>query len=348
MIFPNCSIFRIQIQHSMVNPSRLERRQFIKTTGAGMAALAFGGSSFLFACGGGKGSGETVATDTTAVKAPEYTGELKISLAQWSHNKEFFSGVLNPMDFARIANGYGIKAIEYVNQFYKDKAKDKATLDELNRRAADLGIAQLLIMIDGEGDLATPDQAARIQAVENHYKWVEAAKYLGCHSIRVNVFGTGTADEMQAAAVDGLSRLSDFAKDHAINVIVENHGGYSSHGQWLSGVMKQVNKPNCGTLPDFGNWCLKREGGAQWDAPCIEEYDKYLGLEELMPYAKAVSAKSYAFDQFGTETTIIYERMIEIVKKHNYSGYIGIEYEGEKLSAEEGILATKKLIERYI
>ncbi len=333
----------------MVNLSRLERRNFIQKTGLGVALLTLGGSSVLSSCAGGnKGEGETTETDTTAMEAKPYSGELKISLAQWSHNKEFFAGTLKPIDFAKIANGYGIKAIEYVNQFYKDQAQDKALLDELNKRAADLGITQLLIMIDGEGELATPDQVARVKAVENHYKWVEAAKHLGCHSIRVNVFGNGSSEVVQTAAVDGLGRLSDFAKDHNINIIVENHGGFSSHGQWLAGVMKQVNKPNCGTLPDFGNFCLKREGGAQWDAACIEEYDKYLGVEELMPYAKAVSAKSHDFDQFGTETGINYERMIEIVKKYNYSGYIGIEYEGEKLSAEEGILATKKLLERYI
>ncbi|HLF63829.1 MAG TPA: sugar phosphate isomerase/epimerase family protein [Saprospiraceae bacterium] len=333
----------------MVNQSRLERRNFIQKTGLGVALLTLGGPAALYSCKGGKeGDGDTTETDSIAVENKPYTGELKISLAQWSHNKEFFAGSLKAIDFAKIANGYGIKAIEYVNQFYKDKAKDKTLLDELNKRAADLGVKQLLIMIDGEGELATPDNTARTQAVENHYKWVEAAKHLGCHSIRVNVFGKGTADEVQAAAVNGLGRLADFAKDYNVNVIVENHGGFSSHGQWLAGIMKQVNKPNCGTLPDFGNFCLKREGGGEWEGACIEEYDKYLGVEELMPYAKAVSAKSHDFDQFGSEKTIDYKRMIDIVKKANYSGYIGIEYEGEVLSAEEGILATKALLEKYI
>jgi sugar phosphate isomerase/epimerase len=275
---------------------------------------------------------------------PTYNGELKISLAQWSHHKEFSSGVLDPLNFALVARGYGIHAIEYVNQFYKGKAQDKATLNELNLRAEDNGIKQLLIMVDGEGELAASNQAVRIKAVENHYKWVEAAAQLGCHSIRVNVFGDGGADVMQLSAVDGLGRLAEFATDFNINIIVENHGGLSSNGGWLAGVMRQVNKENVGTLPDFGNFCLKRDDGAN----CVDEYDKYLGVEQLMPYAKAVSAKSYDFDQFGTEKTINYERMIEIVKGANYSGYIGIEYEGERLPPEEGIPATKKLLERYI
>ena len=333
----------------MVNTSHLERRKFIRNTGLGVAVLALGGAGTLSSCGtGGKSDGETTEADTTATQAQPYTGELKISLAQWSHHKEFFAGTLKHLDFASIANGYGIKGIEYVNQFFKDKAQDKAYLDEMNKRANDLGIRQLLIMIDDEGELASPDATKRAEAVEKHHKWVEAAKHLGCHSIRVNVFGEGTADEVQTAAVDGLGRLAEFAQGFGLNVIVENHGGYSSHGQWLAGIMKQVNKPNCGTLPDFGNFCLKREGGAQWDGACIEEYDKYLGVEEMMPFAKAVSAKTHDFDQFGSEKDIDYKRMIDIVKKFNYSGFIGIEYEGERLSAEEGILATKALLERYI
>lgn len=332
----------------MVDLSRIQRRTFIRKTGLGLFVVGASGVSLLSACKGkSEKAEETESTGDAPQKDSVYTGELKISLAQWSHHREFQSGVLDPMNFAVIARGYGIEAIEYVNSFYKDKATDKATLDELNKKANDNGVKQLLIMVDGEGELAAPDQSARVLAVENHYKWVEAARHLGCHSIRVNVFGTGNTEEVQAAAVDGLSRLAEFAKDFDVNVLVENHGGYSSHGGWLAGVMRQVNMENVGTLPDFGNFCLKREDGAQWDTPCIDEYDKYLGVEQLMPWAKAVSAKSYAFDQFGTEKTINYERMIEIVKGANYSGYIGIEFEGD-LPAEEGILATKKLLERYI
>lgn len=329
----------------MVDLSRMRRRTFIRKTSVGLAVVGTAGVTMLGACKGKADEADTAEENEDS--APVYTGELKISLAQWSHNKEFYSGALDPLNFAVVARGYSIDAIEYVNGFYKDKATDMATLNELNKRASDNGVKQLLIMIDGEGELATTDQAARIQAVENHYKWVEAAKFLGCHSIRVNVFGSGSAEDVQAAAVDGLGRLAEFATDHDIDILVENHGGYSSHGGWLAGVMRQVNKPNVGTLPDFGNFCLRREGGAQWSALCVDEYDRYQGVEQLMPWAKAVSAKSYSFDQFGTEKTINYERMIEIVKAADYSGYIGIEYEGDR-PAEEGILATKKLLERYI
>jgi sugar phosphate isomerase/epimerase len=207
----------------------------------------------------------------------------------------------------------------------------------MNARCSDLNVDQVLIMIDGEGNLAVNNEQSRIEAIENHYKWVEAAEYLGCHSIRVNAYGDGTREEQKKAAVDSLGRLAEFAKDYGINVIVENHGGYSSDGQWLADVMKQVGMGNCGTLPDFGNFCLKSD-----DNGCVKEYDRYKGVREMMPYAKGVSAKSYAFNKAGQETTIDYSKMLQIVHEAGYSGYIGIEYEGK--NEFQGIKATKDLL----
>lgn len=264
----------------------------------------------------------------------------KISLAEWSLHRTLQKGMLDNKDFAKTAKEkFGIEAIEYVNQFFKDKAKDTVYISELKKRAEDLGVKTLLIMCDGEGALGDPDEKKRTTAVENHYKWVEAAKELGCHSIRVNAqSGNNLAfEEQQKLAADGLRRLSEFAAPHGLNVIVENHGGLSSNGQWLAGVMKVVDKKNCGTLPDFGNFNL---GGNK-------EYDRYLGVDELMPFAKAVSAKSYDFDAEGNDTKTDYFKIMEIVvKKHGYHGYCGIEYEGGNLSEDDGIKATKKLLER--
>jgi L-ribulose-5-phosphate 3-epimerase len=261
----------------------------------------------------------------------------KISLAQWSLNKAIFGGKLDNRDFAKTAKeDYGIDAIEYVNQFWKDKAKDSAYVAELKKRADDLGVKTLLIMCDGEGDLGNSDEKKRTTAVENHYKWVEAAKELGCHSIRVNAASDRklSFEEQQKLAADGLRRLSEFAAPHGLNVIVENHGGLSSNGAWLAGVMKLVDRKNCGTLPDFGNFKISDD----------EEYDRYKGVDELMPFAKAVSAKSHDFAD-GKETRTDYFKMMDIVvNKHNYHGYCGIEYEGGQLSEPEGILATKKLL----
>lgn len=264
----------------------------------------------------------------------------RISLAQWSLHRTLRAGRLDNRDFARTAKEeYGIDAIEYVNQFWKDKATDKAYVAELKQRADDLGVRTLLIMCDGEGALGDSDEARRTRAVENHYRWVEAAKALGCHSIRVNAQSNTRLpeEEQQKLVVDGLRRLCEFAAPFQINVIVENHGGLSSNGRWLAGVMRMVNLPNCGTLPDFGNFRLG-DG---------KEYDRYQGVDELMPFAKAVSAKSHDFDEEGNEIHTDYFRMMEIVvRKHGYHGYCGIEYEGNRLSEPEGIRATKRLLER--
>ncbi len=269
-----------------------------------------------------------------------------ISLAQWSLHRALFDGDLDHMDFPATAkNEFGITGVEYVNQFFADKAEDTDYLDEMNSRCNDLGVDQVLIMIDGEGSLAVTDDAERNKSVENHYKWVEAAEYLGCHSIRVNTFGDGTPEEQKKAAVDALGKLATFAKDYDVSVIVENHGGYSSNGQWLTDVMEQVGMDNCGTLPDFGNFCIKRDSGNAWEGECVEEYDRYKGTKEMMPYAHGVSAKTYAFDEQGLETTINFNKMLSIIKESGFDGYIGIEYEGSELSEAEGIKATKNLLE---
>ena len=290
----------------------------------------------------------TSAGMITAVALPRLSGAadkskeppFKISLAQWSLHKTIFGGKLDNRDFAKTAKqDYGIEAIEYVNQFWKDKAKDNAYIAELKKRADDLSVKTLLIMCDGEGNLGDSDDKKRTTAVENHYKWVEAAKELGGHSIRVNAASDRklSFQEQQKLAADGLRKLSEFAAPMGLNVIVENHGGLSSNGEWLAGVMKLVDRKNCGTLPDFGNFNLG-DG---------KEYDRYQGVDELMPFAKAVSAKSHDFDAAGNETHTDYFKMLDIVvEKHNYHGYCGIEYEGSKLGEPEGILATKKLLQR--
>ena len=257
----------------------------------------------------------------------------KISLAEWSYNRAIFGKKMDHLDFPKVAKqDHGIEAIELVNQFFMKKAKDQKYLAEFKKRADDLGVKILLIMCDDEGQLGDPDEKKRLKAVENHYKWAEAAKFFSCHSIRVNAYSSGTPDEQRERVVDGLHRLAEFGSKLGLNVIVENHGGITSHGDWLASVMKKVDLPNCGTLPDFGNF---------------QDYDRYKAVAEMMPFAKAVSAKSHDFDGQGNETQTDYFKMMDIVvNKHGYHGYCGIEYEGNKLSEAEGIRATKKLLER--
>jgi sugar phosphate isomerase/epimerase len=330
----------------MKNERRLFLRQMMGYTGTALIL-----PTFLSACGNStQTNNEENQKDTTTNQTTTETANkplfFKISLAEWSLHKMLFDKKLDNLDFpAKAKNDFGIDAVEYVNQFFKDKAKDTAYLTELKKRTDDLGVTNVLIMIDGEGFLGSTDAKERMKAVENHYQWVEAAKFLGCHSIRVNAYGKGTAEEVSKAAIDGLGKLSEFAEKVGINVIVENHGSYSSDGTWLANVMKSVGKPNCGTLPDFGNFCMKYKND-DWKQGCENMYDRYKGVEEMMPFAKGVSAKSNVFDAEGNEANMDYRRLLQIVKNAGYTGYIGIEYEGSELSEEEGVRATKKLLEK--
>lgn len=261
----------------------------------------------------------------------------RISLAQWSLHRTLFAKEFDNLDFPRVAREtYGIDAVEYVNQFFIDKAGDAAYIAELNKRCADAGVKSLLIMCDGIGALGDPDEARRAAAVEGHKPWVLAAKELGCHSIRVNAASSGEREEQSRLAADGLRRLTEFADGHGLNVVVENHGGWSSDGAWLAATIARVDHPRCGTLPDFGNFQIRQ---GEW-------YDRYKGVAELMPHAKAVSAKSHDFNEAGDETGTDYRRMMKIVLDAGYRGHVGIEYEGSRLPESEGIKRTKALLER--
>lgn len=264
----------------------------------------------------------------------------EISIAEWSWHRRLSGNQGKKFDnlgFPAEAAKFGFPAVEYVNSFFFDKAKDFGYLGELKRRATDANVSSLLIMCDRVGSLGHADAEARTKAIEGHYPWVEAAKFLGCHSIRVNAHSTDSDfHESQKLAADGLRRLAEFGAQHDIHVIVENHGGLSSNGAWLAGVMKLAGHAHCGTLPDFGNFRVSRN----------EMYDRYKGVRELMPFAKAVSAKSHDFDENGNEKNTDYRRMLKIVVEAGYRGFIGVEYEGGRLSEDEGILATKRLLEK--
>lgn len=279
----------------------------------------------------------------SAVSAPTLAAtrwrnrSFQISLAQWSLHRAHFGGSMTTLDFARVARTeFDIGAIEFVNSFFKDKARDAEYLASLNQKAKDHDVKHLLIMIDGEGALGDADATRRTESIDKHKPWIDAAHTLGCHSIRVNAQSSGSYDEQIALAADGLTRLTEYAGSAGLNVIVENHGGLSSNGAWLAAVMKKVNMDRCGTLPDFGNFNISAS----------EQYDRYTGVRELMPFAKAVSAKSHDFDEKGNEKHTDYRKMMRIVLDAGYTGYVGIEYEGSSLDEYAGIRATKRLLER--
>ncbi len=292
----------------------------------------------------------TLMPKTSFADPFENQGEspLKISLAQWSLHRALEKGQIKAVDFAKIAKrDYDISAIEYVNQFYTDHATDEKFWGGLKVRAEDEDVQSLLIMVDNEGELGNPNDSKRKTAVENHFKWIDAAKILGCHSIRVNAFGKGTKRELHAALVDGLGKLAEYGQKHNINVLVENHGLHTSDGKFVVSVLQQVNNPFLGTLPDFGNWCLTAEWGSTEPAKdCEKFYPHEEGVTDFLPYAKGVSAKTYNFDGNGNETYLDYPKLLKLVKDSGFDGYIGIEYEGTKMSEPDGIRASKAMLQK--
>ncbi len=307
----------------------MNRRRFVTITAQTSLALSLLGFE---ACKDGNKKSKVEKNDTSLF--------FKISLAQWSLHRTLFDKKMDHLDFATKSRGFGCEGLEYVSGFFKDKAQDISYLSEMKSRANAEGQQNILIMIDGEGNLADADITKRIKAIENHHKWVEAAEFLGCHAIRVNLAGGANKEDAIKASVDSLSQLSEFAKGSNINILVENHGGFSSNGEWMSQVFSQLKNENCGTLPDFGNFCIKKDE----EQNCLEAYDKYKGMQELLPFAKAVSAKSYDFDAEGNETTIDYHRMMKMVKDIGYNGFVGVEFEGNNLSEDKGIELTRDLL----
>lgn len=309
------------------------RRKFIKKTVLGALATTITPNAL---------------TATGILREKPYMSKPKISLAQWSLHRALEKSEIQAVDFAAIAkNTYGINAVEYVNQFYVEMATSAKFWAQMKERADGEGVQSLLIMVDNEGDLGNTSKIARNTAVRNHYKWVHAAKILGCHSIRVNAFGKGSLEDLESALVDGLGQLTEYGAMEKINVLIENHGLHTSNASFMAGIIKQVNNPFLGTLPDFGNWCLSAEWGST-DASknCTDIYTPSDAISEFLPYAKGVSAKTYDFDSDGNQAIIDYPKLIQLVKDSGFKGHIGIEYEGENLSEHKGIQATKALIEK--
>jgi len=324
--------------------TKINRRIFIKNAAIGAAGVGL------------------AASFPQLLLAGEKELFFKLAISQFSFASQFWTKKLDPLDFAAKSKELGIPGLDYCSMFFADKAKDQTYLAELKKRAADNGSYNLRIMIDGEGVLGHLDEPTRLKAIENHYKWMDAAATLGCPMIRVNVEGDGDKDAVAKAAVDSLGRLIEYGRKQNVDVIVENHIGISCNAGWLAGVMKQVNSPHCGTLADFGNFCINRTKPETNDiagymkTKCLEEYDRYKGITELMPFAKGVHAKAHLFDTAGNDTETDFYKMFKIIKDSGFKGWVSIEYEGglfkmykpdsPYLGDYEGVAATKKLVEK--
>jgi sugar phosphate isomerase/epimerase len=303
---------------SAVLPSR---RSFLRAT-----------SSLIAALGALPGGSVPVARAQDAGGSKPF----KLSLSQRSLHEEFAAGRLDPLDFPRVASGLGVDAVDLVSEFYDKKLKDRAHLSELKRRAAGEGVWSALILVEGEGELGAPDEKGRRRAVDGYKKWVEAAAFLGCHALCVQATSRGNEDDQVAWVSDGLRRLCRFSDPFGIDILVENRGGFSASGSWLVEVLNAVGHPRCGSRPNFGNFKL----------PDGRDYDRYQGVRELLPFARAVSAKAYDFDERGEETRTNYAQMLKLVTDGGYHGYVSIEYEGKRLSEQAGIARTQQLLER--
>lgn len=326
---------------------KTDRRTFFKM--ASMSALGVGLASML---------PDVAKASTFAAKKLPF----RLALSQFSLASEFWTKKLDPLDFpAECMKRFDIKGMDYCSMFFADKARDSTFLGELKKRSLDAGCYNLRIMVDGEGVLGDLDTTTRTKAVENHYKWIDAAAALGCPMIRVNVEGDGDPDEVSKAAAESLNTLIEYGRKTRTDVIVENHIGISCNGAWLADLMKTVNSPHCGTLADFGNFCVNRTKPATNDiagwmaTKCLEEYDRYKGITELMPFAKGVHAKTHLFDTDGNDKETDFGRMFSIIKDSGFKGWVSIEYEGglmkmygqdQYVDNTTGVLATKKLIEK--
>jgi L-ribulose-5-phosphate 3-epimerase len=312
-----------------MTPSHLDRRTFLRGALAGGAALGLAGLPT---------SARALAEDPIGKPTAGKIGDFKISLAEWSLHKALFKKEIDNLDFPRVAREtYGIEAVEFVNQFFKARARDAAYLKDLKKRADDHGVTCVLIMVDGEGDLSAREKEKRAEAVENHKKWVDAATALGCHAIRINT-GNNYNQESVFGVGEACNALVEYAEKQSISIICENHGGPSSNPNALLALISFVGKDRFGTLPDFGNFPRNKDKTKY-------EIDIYRAIDRMMPFAKGVSAKSYDFDSQGRETMLDYARILKIVTDSGYHGHVGIEYEGNRLSEPDGIMATKKLLE---
>jgi len=310
----------------------MKRRQFIHKN--------------LFAAGGVMGLSQFPGLLQEAW-ASDLKSEFKVSIAPWSLTRKPY-GENDPdgihfLDYPLVARELGFEAIEHDNLHYPGDLPNDKHLAKMKQRTEEAGVTNTLILCGALGDIADSRKSRRKKANFNYERWIEAAQFLGCHQVRVVCSDHIDIDwdEKMKLTVEAVSKLADFAQGHSIELLIENHNGYTSNPNWLVEMIQKVNRPNCGILGDFTEWRIEQN-------PDVLYPDPYKGYEILAPYVKSVGAKSTTFDVLGNELVTDYPRMFEILNKVGYQGYIAVEYFGNDLPRRKGTTMTKELVERII
>jgi L-ribulose-5-phosphate 3-epimerase len=237
----------------------------------------------------------------------------EISLAAWSLVRSFRNGKWKLVDLPRICReNLGIGALEFVNQFFENPVLQY--LQTVKRAGKQYEVKFVRIMVDGEGEMAAVEKKDRLASARAHRKWVDIAYELGCADIRCNMRG-GTPDwkndkDLVKRAAEAFNDLLEYARPANIDILIENHGGASSDPDTLVAVMKAVNNPHFGTLPDYGNVNLGD--------------DRYEVMRKILPYAKGVSVKA-AWTADGNNVFGDLEKLIKITQESGFHGFWGIE-----------------------
>ncbi len=246
-----------------------------------------------------------------------------ISLAQWALVDEVKSGKWKTLDFAKIArNDFGLNGIEFVNTLFE--VTTEGYLKKLRKNADDNGVTMVLIMVDDEGDGCGATKEERNQFAINHRKWIDAAAYLGCKSIRTNCRGPENADKAEALkwAAESYNMLLEYAVPAKISVLIENHGGVSNDADWMVSLMKEVDNLYFGTYPD-------------WRRPA-DNFDNVDYLKKMLPFAGGMSYRNQPTEELTA-------KMIKLAKDSGYRGWYGIESSGRE-EIKKGIELLKKYL----
>ncbi|GAB5561933.1 MAG: hypothetical protein SynsKO_35800 [Synoicihabitans sp.] len=334
----------LSIAGNQVGYFPMERREFVKGLSAASAAVV---------------AGNVLRAKPAVDAAKPFT----LSLSQWGFHRAIFGdardnyqdfittlhrapddvlrGDMDPRDIVWRARELGVGVVDLVNILWFGHGQDGPWLADFKARARDAGVTFGVLMCDQLGRIAAKDSAERKRSISGHLDWMETAAELGCPFLRVNPYGDGSYLEQLKRGAETLHELADRSSDFGLEILVENHGHPGSNGAWLAMLIEQADHPRLGTYTDLDNFFM---GG--WNHDPQRRYDRTQGLFDLAPYTKAISAKTHDFGPDGEETTIDYQACLKILLDAGFTGLVGAEYEGHRLSEAEGSRLTVELLRR--